>query len=387
MWTDKGEIKGPFEKYHSTLAKYGCTNEDILMLQTLWNEPLRVYHNQEHLEEIIYLIEHWKTTHPAMTETEMDIFILCAIFHDAVYNARAEKPGQNELDSAELFLKMCVDACKVPDNSKKPVEFFSVDLPGNGYGKPYKTVADFVYDMIIDTKDHTKKPSSFYSEEFLAFDLHGMAFGSLSRMISDEAKMMREYGFVDYETYHTTRGTMFLEKYAKHIKTAINPNSKVDEYLDWYKHRTPNIAVFAGTFFPFHKGHLDILHRAERIFDKVIVLCCINPTKDNDRYEVTKYIDEVLRKTLPNNQVEFYNDMVHKYVKSKPYPLTVVKGLRNASDFDSEKLQLRHMEDFYPEINVTYIVSDRKYEHVSSSGVKMIQGFGEGEAAQRLYLP
>jgi pantetheine-phosphate adenylyltransferase len=371
MWTDKGDIKGPFEKYHGILTKYGCTDEDVLSLQNMWNEPHRVYHNQEHLDEIISLIEHWKVTHPTLTDTEFDLYILTAIFHDAIYDP---KSNENELRSGELFAKMCPKASDIK----------TLDI--NNGGPIIYSVSDIVYGMILDTKDHTQKPTSFYSETFLAFDLNGMSFGSLSRMISDEKKIMREFGFVDYDVYHNTRGTKFLEKFAPHIKKAINPNSRVDEYLDWYKTQTPKIAVFAGTFFPFHKGHLDILKRAERVFDKVIVLVCVNPGKNNSTSDVANYVINDLQKKLPNNQVEFYTGMLHNYIKSKNYPLSVIKGLRNASDFDSEKLQLRYMEDMLPDINIVYIVSDRKYEHVSSSGIKQIQYMGAIDEANE-YLP
>jgi len=361
MWSDR-DLKGPFLKYRDILTKYGCSDEDIAKLQSMWNEPHRVYHNQEHLDEIISLIENWKSPtiiDGKMTETEFDLFILTAIFHDAIYDPRA-KSGENELNSAELFLKMCPKAAESELNPQ---------------GNPYKSVSDFVYGMILDTKDHTQEPSSTYSRVFLEYDLHGMINGSLSRMISDEAKIMREYGFVDYETYHNVRGTQFLEKFAPHIKK-LNPNSKVEEYLDWYKNRTPNIAIFAGSFYPFHKGHLDILKRAERIFDKVIVLLCVNPGKNNNSEHVKGYIINELRGKLPNNQIEFFDGMLHNYIKKLSYPVSIVKGLRNASDFDSEKLQLRYMEDMCPDINIVYIVSDRKYEHISSSGIKQIQSMG-----------
>jgi phosphopantetheine adenylyltransferase len=116
------------------------------------------------------------------------------------------------------------------------------------------------------------------------------------------------------------------------------------------------------------------------------VLVCVNPGKSNNIADVKKYASEELSKILPNNQVEFYEGMLHNYVKSKKYPLSIVKGLRNASDFDSEKLQLRYMEDMMPDINIVYIVSDRKYEHVSSSGIKSIQGMGAVDEA-KVYLP
>ena len=357
MWTDKGEIKGPFNYYHDIFTKYGCSDENIVKLQSMWNEPRRVYHNQGHLEEILSLIENWKITHPK-DEGEFEALILAAFFHDGVYDPKSQT---NEEDSAVLYSTMCTFKYK-----------------------HFELVNALVHGMILDTKDHTQKPSSDLSAKFLEFDLHGLLYGSLSRMISDENKIMREFGFVDFTLYKDTRGTKFLDKFAPHIKS-INPQSNIDSYIDWYKNRSPKIAIFAGSFYPFHKGHLDILKRAEHIFDKVIVLLCVNPKKHNNIEQVKGYVNE-LRKKLPNNQVEFHDGMLHHYIKKLTYPVSIVKGLRSASDFDSEKLQLRYMEDMYPEINIVYIVSDRKFEHVSSSGIKEIQGMGAMEEAQNYLI-
>ena len=359
MWTDKGNIEDVFAKYHHILTKYGCSDMDILALQNMWNEPHRFYHNQEHLEEILGLIEGERfnlTDVDHLEESEAntlwyDTLIVTAFFHDAIYDPHSKT---NEEESAELFKQMCV---------KAQPEFIKV-----------------VENCILDTKDHTITATSIYSDQFLKFDLNGMINGSLTRMISDEAKIMREFGFVDYDTYKNVRGISFLEKFAPHVKS-INPNSQVDSYIDWFKNRVPNIAIYPGSFFPFHKGHLDILKRAERVFDKVIILLCVNPTKNNNVDHMRTYLS-VLRKKLPNNQIEFYDGMLHNYIKllkapiNAPVNVTIVKGLRSASDFDAEKLQLRFMEDMSPDINVMYIVSDRKFEHVSSSAIKQIQSMG-----------
>jgi len=351
MWTDKGDINGTFEKYHGILTKYGCTDADVLDLQNRWNEPHRVYHNQEHLDEILGLIEHrkfyLKATSDPMSDADYENLICIAFFHDAVYDPGVSG-GNNEAESFKLFAKMC-----------KSVNADQVAL---------------IKFAIQDTVDHTQEPSSPLSKLFLTFDLHGMMHGSLSRMISDESKIMREFGFVDYDTYHNVRGTKFLEKFAPHIKK-INPDSKVEEYLDWFKNQKPRIAIYPGSFYPFHKGHLDILKRAERMFDKVIILMCVNPSKSNNAEVIKSYMIE-LRKKLPNNQIEFHDGMLHNYIKLLNYPVSIVKGLRNASDFDAEKLQLRYMEDMCPDINIVYVVSDRKYEHVSSSAIKQIQSMG-----------
>lgn len=370
MWTDKGDINGLFEQYGDILRKYGCSDEDILDLQNRWNEPHRVYHNQDHLLEILDLIEqsnkiHHKNMDPLEMEKdikEYESLILCAFFHDAVYDPKSKT---NEEDSHVLFKKMCR---KENDSPEKKLIVYEVER------------------MILDTKDHTKEPHSEISAKFLKFDLNGLINGSLSRMIQDEKKLFREFGFVDYSIYKKSRKELFLDKFAPHVKK-INSQSHIDEYIDWFNHYTPKIAVFAGTFVPMHLGHLDILKRAEQMFDKVIVLLCINPKKSNDSTKVIEYIEKELRPKLPNNQIDFYNGMLHEYVKGCGYPITVVKGLRNPSDFDSEKIQLRYMEDMHPEIKVAYIICDRKFEHVSSSGITMIQNMKGGidEASKYLF--
>ena len=127
-----------------------------------------------------------------------------------------------------------------------------------------------------------------------------------------------------------------------------------------------------------HKGHINILEKAEKIFDKVIVACGINPAKvpaaQRDAYmkEQAAYMEKI-KQMLPNNQVEMFDGFVTDYIKTKPYHLTIVKGLRNPSDFDSEKITLRYMEDIDPNIDVIYIISDSQFEHVSSSGIKQVK--------------
>lgn len=242
--------------------------------------------------------------------------------------------------------------------------------------------ADLVEAMILDTKDHSKPASSVLSDLFLGFDLHGLCNGTLNRMISDEKKMFREYGYVDYGVYQTTRAKI-LESFAPHIKKR-NPESKIDEYVDWFKNRKAKIGFYVGSFYPFHRGHLDILQKAERTFDKVVILLADNPAKKIPKVDRESYAAE-LQKKLPNNQIEISDIMLHKLLKNLPYPVTIVKGLRNASDFDAEKLQLRYMEDMDENINVVYIVGDRKYEHISSSGVKAVQSFDPSEAEKYLF--
>ncbi len=127
-----------------------------------------------------------------------------------------------------------------------------------------------------------------------------------------------------------------------------------------------------------HKGHLDILSRAEQIFDKVIIACGVNPEKKSVETTLTRnnYFTDLAEKILPYHQVVRFDNILHEFVRGLGYPVTIIKGLRNPSDFDSEKLQFRYMEDFNPDIKIVYMMSSREFDHISSSAIKSIKAFG-----------
>ena len=341
----------PFVHYTEILHKHGMNSAQIHELFVMWSEPHRVYHDLNHLKKVLELVENWKKIHPGWSQEQHEKMVLAAVFHDAVYNIHSKT---NEEDSAELYKKMC-------------------------------TPVDGVYEMILDTKNHTKKPSSYESEVFLSLDIHILIFGTLSEMIEDEKKIFREFGFADFAVYKENRNNL-LESFRSHI-LKVFPTSKFPEYLDWCKNSNkPRIAVYPGSFNPFHVGHYDILTRAEKMFDKVIILLGTNPAKESSGMARMHYIDK-LKKALPNNQIEIFEGMLHAHVKSLPYPVTIIKGLRNEDDFKSEKTQLRFMEDLSrgDAIDICYIVGDRKYEHVSSSAIRQINSVG-GDTSNYVFV-
>jgi pantetheine-phosphate adenylyltransferase len=301
-------------------------------IESAWNEKHRFYHDSNHLSYLIELIEKYNTD----GEIKRKLYLI-SIFHDVVYDVHS---SENEELSAETYKRMVGDR-------------FEQDI----------------YDAILDTKDHTKTPSNPISESFLLLDIYDLVYGSLEKIIHNSKLLLKEFGHLDWIEIKKSR-IAFVEKFSPHV-LSINPDSKIKEYSEWVRFYEPNIAVFAGTFFPYHKGHDDVLKKAEKIFDKVIVACGVNPTKNN-LLERASYIND-LKKLLPNNQVELFTGFLTDYINQKPYPVTIVKGLRNPSDFDAEKLQLRYMEDMNPNLKITYIISDRRYEHISSSGINAIK--------------
>ncbi len=140
------------------------------------------------------------------------------------------------------------------------------------------------------------------------------------------------------------------------------------------------LAIYPGSFNPFHKGHLDILKKAEAIFDEVIVAIGINPEKANDD---TKSRVDILKKQLPERKVEEFQGYLTDYISQKEsegYDVTIVRGLRNGADLDYEVNQFRIMKDLKPDIKIIFIPSDIEFEHISSSAIRAMKKIKKGSA-------
>lgn len=136
------------------------------------------------------------------------------------------------------------------------------------------------------------------------------------------------------------------------------------------------IAVCPGSFDPVTLGHVDIIQRASAIFDKVIVLVSINPTKEpmfssEERVEMIKTVT----KSLPNVEVEASEGLLADFVKSKG-ATAIVKGLRAVSDFEYEFQMALANKKLCPEAETIFLVTRSENMYLSSSVVKQIAYFG-----------
>lgn len=152
------------------------------------------------------------------------------------------------------------------------------------------------------------------------------------------------------------------------------------------------IAIYCGSFSPFHIGHLNIVEKSERIFGKgnVIVAMGINPDKVSGDYRyidkmdnMSKELSEKIGREVITYSV-FQFQLVEEYEKLG-YNFVLIRGLRNGVDLDYEVNQMRFTNDFKKDINVVYITCDKEFEHISSSAIRKIKEFG-GEEMTKKYL-
>lgn len=136
------------------------------------------------------------------------------------------------------------------------------------------------------------------------------------------------------------------------------------------------IAVCPGSFDPVTLGHLDIMTRASKLFDRVIVLVSVNPAKNpcfsaEERVEMIKEVT----KDMDNIEVDVLNGLLAEYVKNIK-ATAIVKGLRALTDFEYEFQQALANKKLYPDAETVFLVTSSENMYLSSSVVKQIASFG-----------
>ena len=135
-------------------------------------------------------------------------------------------------------------------------------------------------------------------------------------------------------------------------------------------------AIYPGSFDPITLGHLNIIRRAARIFDRVVVCVMVNSAKKPmfTRDERLELISRVIER-LPNVSVDTSNTLLAEYVKRYENPV-LIKGLRAVSDFESE-FQLALINNrLNQRLDTVFLPSDAKYTYISSSVVKEMARYG-----------
>jgi pantetheine-phosphate adenylyltransferase len=310
--------------------KIGLSADSISRVITRYLSPHRFYHGIDHIrsnqEKILAL--------PGLSRQDKDILLLVNLYHDSVYIPWNPSESSLELLSAELFLEDCEN-------------------------KTTK-IAQRIYSIILATHLGSVSDDPL-SVSFNKIDREILYSNSLEELIEWENNIFKEYQFCPLDTYKSKR-IEFLKKF-----TGENPGLR--GLIDYITCKQYRIALYPGSFNPFHKGHLSVIQKIENKgnFDKVIVARGVNPEKRGNP-ENTQDLVEI----LGYREVYSYEGFLTKAVIDCQ-ATAVLRGLRNGYDLNYEINQLRFLEDMGLSVPVFFVVCDEKYSHISSSAIRSLE--------------
>ena len=139
---------------------------------------------------------------------------------------------------------------------------------------------------------------------------------------------------------------------------------------------SPRVAVYTGTFDPVHRGHLDIIERGCRLFDRLIVGVGINPDKQT-MFTIDERVEQIRVVTAAwgNVEVEKFDGLAVRFVRESKARI-MIRGLRTLSDMEYEFTMSLMNRNLDPEIETVFLMAKEEFSHVSSSLLRQIAALG-----------
>ena len=136
------------------------------------------------------------------------------------------------------------------------------------------------------------------------------------------------------------------------------------------------IAVYPGSFDPISNGHLDIIARASKVFDKVYVLCSINPNKNysfttDERVDMVKWATKDLDNVYVESSDQLMLEFVHKVGAS-----VIIRGVRNTRDYENEITMFQFNRSIDNNVDTFVLFPSAHNLFLSSSSIKELVKFG-----------
>ena len=136
------------------------------------------------------------------------------------------------------------------------------------------------------------------------------------------------------------------------------------------------IGVYPGSFDPITNGHLDIIERGAKVFDKLIVGVLVNVDKKGlfnypERVELIKRVTE----HIPNVEVKCFEGLLIDFMKHEDARV-ILKGLRAVSDFEYEYQMALMNNKLDPKVETVFMMTSAQYSYLSSTAVKQVAKFG-----------
>jgi pantetheine-phosphate adenylyltransferase len=136
------------------------------------------------------------------------------------------------------------------------------------------------------------------------------------------------------------------------------------------------LAVYPGSFDPLTNGHVDIISRGARLFDRIIVAILVNAEKSplftmDERVEITRSVF----KTHSNVEVDTFDGLLVDYVERRDAQV-IVRGLRAVSDFEFEFQMALMNRRLRPKIETVFMMPAEQYTYISSRLIKEVFSLG-----------
>lgn len=136
-------------------------------------------------------------------------------------------------------------------------------------------------------------------------------------------------------------------------------------------------AIYPGTFDPLTNGHVDIIARACRLFDEVIVALLVNPGKSPmftvpERVEI---LNEVLTPQFPQVRIETFEGLLVDYCRQREIN-AIIRGVRSIKDYEYELPMVLMNRRLNPEVETVLLVASEENSYVSSSLIKEVFSLG-----------
>lgn len=135
------------------------------------------------------------------------------------------------------------------------------------------------------------------------------------------------------------------------------------------------VAIYPGSFDPITSGHLNIIRRAAKIFDRLIVCVMVNSGK-HPMFSREERVDMIFRvvKDIPNVEVEASDELLAEFARRKG-DCVIVKGLRAGSDFENEFQMALINHKINPGLDTMFLTAEHQYMYLSSSTVKELGNY------------
>lgn len=140
--------------------------------------------------------------------------------------------------------------------------------------------------------------------------------------------------------------------------------------------KNPSTAIYPGSFDPPTLGHVNIVERGLKVFDKIIIAVAVNTSKSPmlSTDERVNMLRQIFKKQK-NIVIDSFEGLLANYAKKVKTP-NILRGARTVADFEYELQMSFANKKMWPQIETLFIMTENYYSHISSSIIKEIFKFG-----------